>query len=217
MSLSPARSRQTSRAVAAPPDAARPPRPSRPTLAHLAPCLLTVASIPIHAYWAAGGQLLLPGGAVTAALPAVHAANWAVSVLLAMGAVILLALARPAGRRIPVGLLLGPIWIGAVVCVSHGLFGLVTKGLYVSGLHGAVNYPVAGWTSAQKNAAAALDLTVFEPWFLLEGVLLALAGRQFLPAAAARRRWTLTLLAGVVLTGTFGAVLAAAHLHVAVS
>ena len=168
-------------------------------------------------YWAVGGQLWLPGGATTTAIPALRPANWAVSVLLLVGAVLLLALARPANLRIPAGLLLAPIWIGAVVCVSHGLFGMVTKGLYVSGLHGAVNYSVGHWTVAQKNTAAARDLLVFEPWFLLEGVLLALAGHQFLRTAPARRRWTVALLAAIAVIDVFGLALSVAHLHVAVS
>ncbi len=104
-----------------------------------------------------------------------------------------------------------------MVCVSHGLFGMVTKGLYVGGLHGAVSYPVGHWTVAQKNTAAARDLMVFEPWFLLEGVLLALAGHHLLRTATARRRWTAALLAAVAVTGVSGVALSVAHLHVAVS
>ena len=69
----------------------------------------------------------------------------------------------------------------------------------------------------EKNAATALDLTVFEPWFLLEGVLLALAGRQFLRTATARRRWTAALLAGIAVIDVSGVALSVAHLHVAAS
>ena len=43
---------------------------------------------------------------------------------------------------------------------------------------------------------------VFEPWFLLEGVLLALAGRDFLRTAAIE---------------VLGVAFSLAHLHVAVS
>ena len=185
-------------------------------LAYLA-CLVTAASIAVHVYWAVGGQWWLPGGATTTAIPALRPANWVVSALLLVGAVLLVVLARPAGLRIPAGLLLAPIWIGAVVCVSHGLFGMVTKGLYVSGLHGAVSYPDGHWTVAQKNTAAARDLMVFEPWFLLEGALLALAGHQFLRTATARRRWTAALLVAIVVIDVFGAALSLAHRHVAVS
>jgi hypothetical protein len=33
-----------------------------------------------------------------------------------------------------------------------------------------------------------MDVAIHEPWFLLEGVLLALAGRQYLRTARGRRR-----------------------------
>jgi hypothetical protein len=72
----------------------------------------------------------------------------------------------------------------------------------------------------RKNTAAARDLMVFEPWFLLEGVLLGLAGHQFLRTAAARRRWTAALLAAIAaiaVIDVFGVALSVAHLHVAVS
>jgi hypothetical protein len=49
------------------------------------------------------------------------------------------------------------------------------------------------------------------------GVLLALAGRQFLRTATAQRRWAVALLAGIVLTDVFGVAVSAAHLRVAVS
>ncbi len=58
---------------------------------------------------------------------------------------------------------------------------------------------------------------VFEPWFLLEGVLLGLAGHQFLRTATARRRWTAALLAAIAVIDVFGVALSVAHLHVAVS
>jgi len=45
-------------------------------------------------YWAAGGRFWLPGGARTAGLADLRAANWGVSILLAIGAIFLLALAR---------------------------------------------------------------------------------------------------------------------------
>ena len=82
--------------------------------------------------------------------------------------------------------------------------------------HSAVSYPEP-LTAAQKNHAALLDLGVFEPWFLIQGLLLLLAGRWFARTAAGRRRWTLSLIAGVVLADAFGIALAVAHKHFAVS
>ena len=75
---------------------------------------------------------------------------------------------------------------------SGGLFGLATKALYLAGVHSAVSWP-EHLTAAQKNVAALRDLGIFEPWFLILGLLLALAGygsRAPRPGAAGgRSRW----------------------------
>ena len=36
-------------------------------------------------------------------------------------------------RRLPAVVMLTSLWLGSVVSVSHGLYGMVTKGLYVAG------------------------------------------------------------------------------------
>jgi Protein of unknown function (DUF3995) len=201
------------------PDGRTPPVRSRlrrgPMVAYLAP-LAALAGIPIHLYWAAGGTWGLPGGAAAASLPGVRATNLAVSVLLACGAAFLHGLTRPWSRRPPALLMLAPVWAGAVMCLSHGLFGIVTKSLYAAGIQSAVSWP-RHLTAAQKNLAALYDLGVFEPWFLIQGLLLALAGHWFARTATRRRRWTLSLAAGIVLIDAFGIALALTHHRFAVS
>ena len=201
------------------PDGRTPPGGSWPRsgalVAYLA-ALAALAGIPIHLYWAAGGTWGLPGGAAAAGLPGVRATNLAVSVLLACGAAFLYGLTRPWSRQPPALLMLAPVWAGAVVCLSHGLFGMVTKSLYAVGVQSAVSWP-GHLTAAQKNLAALYDLGVFEPWFLTQGLLLALAGHWFARTATGRRRWTLSLVAGIVLIDAFGIVLALTHHRFAVS
>ena len=113
--------------------------------------------------------------------------------------------------------MLAPVWAAAVVCVSHGLFGIATKGLYLAGVKSAVSWPEHGLTAGQKNLAALHDLAIFEPWFLVLGLLLALAGRWFAGPAPSRRRWTLSLVAAIVLVDAFGVALAVTHHRFAVS
>jgi hypothetical protein len=184
-----------------PPDA----RTSRtgPLTAYLA-ALAAVAGVPVHLYWALGGTWGLPGGTATAAQPGLRAVNLVVSALLACGAVYLYVL------------VLAPVWAAAVVCVSHGLFGIATKGLYLAGVKSAVSWPEHGLTAAQKNLAALHDLAIFEPWFLVLGLLLALAGRWF-AGPVASRRWMLSLVAAIVLVDAFGIALAVTHHRFAVS
>jgi hypothetical protein len=70
-----------------------------------------------------------------------RAVNLVVSALLACGAVYQYGHTRPWARRPPARLVLAPVWAAAVVCVSHGLFGIATKGLYLAGLKTAVSWP----------------------------------------------------------------------------
>jgi len=150
--------------------------------------LVVLAGVPIHLYWVLGGTWGLPGGAATAGLPGLHATNAVVSVLLAAGAALVFGLTRPWARRPPALVLLAPVWVGSVACISHGLYGMVTKGLYAAGAHSVVSYPEP-LTAGQKNHAALLDLGVFEPWFLVQGLLLLFAGRWFACTAAGRRQY----------------------------
>jgi hypothetical protein len=98
------------------------------------------------------------------------------------------------------------------------LFGIVTKSLHLGGAHGAVAFPALAGTSAAaaNHISAVLDLAVFEPWFLIEGILLFLAGRQFLRVPKARRWWTVSIIAGTALIDLFGVLLALTGRHVAV-
>jgi hypothetical protein len=186
-----------------------------PLVVYLA-ALVTLAAIPIHLYWALGGTWGLPGGAATAGLPGLRPTNAIIAVILLAGAALLTGLTRPWARRLPALVMLAPIWLGSVVCVSHGLYGMATKGLYAAGAHSAVSWPEP-LTAAQKHLAALHDLTMFEPWFLIQGLLLLLAGRWFAHTATGRRRWTLSLLAGIVLVDTLGIALAVTHQRLAVT
>ena len=216
----PAEAPKLAKLRASTPDHRTPPtgvsRPRRGPLAVYLSALVAVAGIPVHLYWALGGTWGLPGGAATANLPGLRATNAIVSVLLAVGAALLFGLTRPWARRPPTAVMLAPLWLGSVVCISHGLYGLATKDLYAAGVHSAVSWPEP-LTAAQQNLAALRDLAVFEPWFLVQGLLLAFAGRWFARTATGRRRWTLSSITGTVLAVAFGTALTVAHRHFAVS
>jgi hypothetical protein len=194
--------------------------PARPIWVYLA-FAFTLLYLVIHLYWALGGTWGLPplalrDGAV------VRAVDWVVCAIMMIGALFVLALRRPIRGRSRSLALLVPIWIGAVVCLSHGVFGFITKALYLSGWHSAVNFPVvpgvsAATAAAKNHLSAVQDLVVFEPCFAIEGALLALAAWQFFRTPIARRRWSWSLLVGVVAIDVFGALLSLAHLHVAIS
>ncbi|MDX3434199.1 DUF3995 domain-containing protein [Streptomyces sp. ME01-18a] len=165
----------------------------------------------LHVYWAVGGTWGLPPAAVLHPSET-RVANWFVSAIEMIGALWVLALLHPAARRVPSWLLLLPLWAAAAVCVSHAIFGAVTKALYLGGMHEAVDFPVVPELSAAEVAdanhlAAVQDLLVFEPCFLIQGVLLAMAAWQYIQTPARRRLWTWSLIMAVVLVDAFGAVL----------
>jgi hypothetical protein len=194
--------------------------PSRPVWVYLA-FAFTLLYMSIHLYWAVGGSWGLP---LTPAsdTSVVKAANWVVCVIMVIGAGFILALHHPIGRRVRSWLLLVPIWIGAVVCLSHGVYGFITKALYLSGRHGAVNFPAVADVSAATAAArhhlsAMQDLLVFEPCFAIEGALLALAAWQFVRTPVGRRRWSLSIIVGVLVIDVFGTVLSLGGMHFAFS
>ncbi len=204
------------------------PLPSHPFLARLA-AVVTLLNVPIHVVWAIGGTFLLPGGPSIAALPETRAANAVVSVVLLLGAAALFLIggpwSRPApgsgvlrgGGRVLPAVLLTAIGAGAVVCASHGIYGLVSKSLFLAGFD-TVQFPDIGdgWSAAEKRSAAVADVALFEPWFLAEGVSLALAGWQYLRTERGRRRWVACMMGGTLVLLLFGLVLALTGKRVAV-
>jgi hypothetical protein len=174
----------------------------------------------LHVYWAAGGTWGLPPAAELHQSET-QAANAVVSVIELIGAFWVLALLHPAARRVPSWLLLSPLWAATAVCVSHAIFGFITKALYLGGMHEAVDFPDTPHLSAAEAAdanhlSAVHDLLVFEPSFLIQGVVLAMAAWQFIRTPARRRQWTWSLVVSVVLITVFGAVLSLLDAQVAI-
>lgn len=89
----------------------------------------TILFMLLHLYWAVGGTWGLAPAALDKKAE-VQMVNWVVSAFMVIGAIYVLALNHPISRRVPSWILLPPIWTGAVVCLSHAIFGAVTKALY---------------------------------------------------------------------------------------
>ncbi|MEU4031978.1 DUF3995 domain-containing protein [Streptomyces anulatus] len=193
--------------------------PSRPLWVHSA-FVFTLLYTAFHVYWAVGGTWGLPlWGQHNQS--EVQAVNWVVSAIMLCGAFWVLALLHPAARRVPSWIVLLPLWGAAVVCISHAFFGWVTKGLYLAGMKSAVDFPVVPGVSAatadkENHLSAVIDILVFEPCFLIQGLVLAMAAWQFIRTAANRRRWVWSLVVGVVLVDLFGVTLSLAGLKFAI-
>ena len=107
--------------------------------------------------------------------------------------------ARPGAVK--TGLLLISL-AGSAIAAAHGLYGIVYRSLTVAG---AIDVDGQSF-DASRHGWVIWDLLVFEPWFLIEGLLLAgLGGAATSPSF--RRRWVVACAAGIALatlTGLLG-------------
>lgn len=124
----------------------------------------------VSAYWGLGGELGLDtlGGAVEsrarAGDAALAAANWAAVVLKVLGAGLALALVQAWGRRLPRRLVLVAGWGGALLLTAYGA--LQTSAALL--IHLGVIEPAV----AVPERVLLWRLLLWEPWFLVWGLLL---------------------------------------------
>jgi hypothetical protein len=140
----------------------------------------------VSLYWAAGGTAGLDtlGGTieerVRAGDPVIMRANWAAVVLKTLGGVLALALVQPWGRRLPRWMVLSAAWAGAAVLVLYGTLQTTAVALVALGVVEASD-PI-------EPEALRWRLFLWEPWFLLWGLLLAAAAWHFTRATPSRSR-----------------------------
>jgi hypothetical protein len=173
-----------------------------------AACAWSLIYMVPHLYWAAGGTELISVVRTAAPQePEWQLINGVASAMLTGAAVIAFILACGTHRRLLHGSLLAIAWAGCVLSVAHGIYGIADRTLIVAGVR-----QIDGQSFAVDQHGWVLwDLLVFEPWFLIEGVLFGLAGWVSLMRSRDRRRWVWLSGLGVV------AALAAALLQVRVA
>ena len=125
-------------------------------------------------YWARGGTAgaATIGPAITTPVAAGEAGwialLWATALLKALIGLVALALVRPWGRAIPRRLLLAGAWSAcAVMALYEGAASLVQHGLMVAG--------AIGTPTGLGALALRWHLALWDPWWLLGGILLGLA------------------------------------------
>lgn len=141
-----------------------------------------------HLVWALGvraGFVALHPSIAT--LPGWRTINWIASVILGIAALLGLALRQRSGNTAVHRAKLTIAWFGSCIATAHGLVGI---GMRIA--------TISGWPQPAAPAWLYWDLLVFEPWFLIEGVLLAVAGAVLLPEQRHRVRWALACAAGTV-------------------
>lgn len=162
----------------------------------------SIAYVLPHLYWGLGGTLGLSAVKPTAsALEDWRAINLAASGVLVLPAVIAVALIRGRPGRTRSSVLVVTV-VGAAIAASHGIYGITYRALMIAGVIDVDGEPF----DLSRHGWVIWDLVVFEPWFLIEGVLFAGAGGAAV-AAESRRRWTVVCAIAVTaatLTGIAG-------------
>lgn len=182
-------------------------RSHTPTWAAYAACAWCAAYVLPHLYLALGGTAILPTfNPAVAGVPQLRQINWIASLVLAAAAVLPLAFVQPWGRRIPRWMLLSAAWLGCVVPAAHGLYGIVDRANIIAGL---TPLDARAFTLPQDSWVL-WDLLVYEPWFLIAGILFGLSGWYFPSTPRDRRVWTAFCTLGAL------AMLGTALLHVKV-
>lgn len=146
-----------------------------------------------HAYWALGGErgfsVLRPSAV---ALEEWETINAVATAVLLLPVLVGFGLVRfPARPRIKVALL-GAVLAGTSVSAAHGIYGIVYRILNLGGIVEIDGQPA----SVAEHPWVLWDLLVFEPWFLVEGVLFGLLGWAA-TTASQRHRWIVLSLVGV--------------------
>jgi len=150
-----------------------------------------------RAYYAAGGQIGMPGEPISRAqYRAINAVGSAI--IFVAGAVPLIALRAPAVRRaLPV-----LCWIAAVGCCMHALVDITLRIFSLTGVH-PTQLPASVWRWFDRRSADLQDLLLNEPWFFIEGLLWAALGVAIVQPSA-RRIWLLTAVIACVLLTVVG-------------
>ena len=129
--------------------------------------------IPIHIYWAFGGMALVPGAWKEEEMW--KAVNWGASAMLLVAAILAFSLTHPLGRSIPRRLMIVMGWTACLLPFIHAVYGYVTKGLLLAGIIPLEFFDFSAWATLNVNYLILIDLLLFEPWFLIEGILFGLA------------------------------------------
>ncbi|WP_282943017.1 DUF3995 domain-containing protein [Paenibacillus sp. RC67] len=157
-----------------------------------------------HLYWALGGKM--GGGILKPNI--VHSLdfefiNLIATVFLTVAGLIGIAFIYWNKGRVSSYMLLFISWAGCSLSASHGIFGIIYRILQISGVVGLES----GTFHINEDAYVLWDLMLFEPWFLIEGILLGIVGWYFLKEARSRMIWLAACIFGVIfglVTGIMG-------------
>ncbi|MBO1005101.1 DUF3995 domain-containing protein [Pseudogracilibacillus auburnensis] len=177
-------------------------------------CLWAVMyAVFVRFYQAAGGMIGVSGEFYD---PEVfHMASYIAGVQIMACGFALIALVKPWGKVVPVWMpliggrkihrliLLIPTLCGSAFLLAHGFSGIITKALHLAGVI-TMHFP--GWKVLDVHRLVLWDLFFYEPWFIIMGILSALAALHYAQVSGvqstALRRKTMIFLSIVILLTT---------------
>lgn len=157
-----------------------------------------------HLYWALGGKI--GGGLLKPNIVyMIHfeLINWVASVFLTVAGLIGLAFIYWNKGKVLKYMLLLISLAGCSLSASHGIYGIFYRIFQISGVVGLES----GSFNIHEDAFMLWDLVLFEPWFLIEGILLGIVGWCFLKETRSRKIWLAACIGGIILglvTGIMG-------------
>ena len=183
----------------------KPPQSKSTVWAGGAVFVWSIAYMLPHLYWALGGRMglsLLKQG-VTASSQ-FELINWIALPIFIVAGLVGLGFIYLGNSKILRLLLLSISVLGCSIATAHGIFGIFYRGLQIEGVIGLENRTSF---DIHDDMYVVWDLVIFEPWFLIEGILLAIAGWYFLKGAQSRKVWLVVCMLGTIVglvTGMLG-------------
>lgn len=157
-----------------------------------------------HLYWALGGRvglsLLKPGVAASSQFELI---NWISLPIFIVAGLVGLGFIYLGKSKILSIMLLSISVLGCSIATAHGIFGIIYRGLQITGAIGLENRTF----DIHDDMYVVWDMVIFEPWFLIEGILLAIAGWCFLKGTRSRKVWLMVCMLGTIVglvTGILG-------------
>lgn len=148
-----------------------------------------------HLYWALGGTMgfsMLKQSATE--FPEWQLVNWVASVILTAAGFLGLAFIYLKKRRVLSWLLLTISLTGCSIATSHGIYGIIYRILQMAGVVELKSGPF----NLNEHVYVLWDLILFEPWFMIEGILLGIVGWFYLNKPRSRKIWLILCTIGVI-------------------
>ncbi|MGP4080490.1 DUF3995 domain-containing protein [Pseudalkalibacillus sp. R45] len=148
-----------------------------------------------HLYWALGGTIgmsLLKESVAEAAFW--EMINWVATGFLTAAGFVGIAFIYLRKQKVISWLLLGIALFGCSIATSHGIYGIFYRIFQITGVveleSGSFNF--------NEHSFVVWDLLLFEPWFMIEGILFVILGWFYINKPRNRRIWLMLCTVGII-------------------